>query len=143
MGKTATITAAIATICALSACGADDAGPTDVQTECDATHALVGTTAALSERFHDVSGTVRVVDDCTLEIENFTFDGGGLDVRITVAEGTDYANGTALTGDLLGDPIDGETMTLPLPTGLSLDDFDHISVWCVAAGEDFGSAEIK
>ena len=38
--------------------------------------------AELEEYFHDVSGTAEIVDDCTVIIHDFTYDGTGLDVRI-------------------------------------------------------------
>ena len=32
--------------------------------------------------FHDVGGTARSIDDCTIEITDFTYDGTGIDVRL-------------------------------------------------------------
>ncbi len=47
------------------------------ESTCTKTHPLVGSSVALSSIAHSVSGTVRVVDDCTIEINNFSYDGGG------------------------------------------------------------------
>lgn len=114
-----------------------------LQGDCNATHSKVGQTATLSRRAHNVGGTVEVVDDCTLVIHGFTYDGGGLDVRLYAAEGNqDFADGTALTGNFLGKDSSGADKTVKLPVGVSLDQVDRISVWCVLAREDFGSGTL-
>lgn len=131
-------------VTALCACGSEPGGfnPDDVQTGCDATHAKVGHAAELSNLFHEVSGTVVVVDDCTLEIRDFHYDGGGLDVRVTGAVGGDFENGIDLSENILSEVYEGETLTLSLPSGTSLDDFDQLSIWCLAAGVSFGDGEL-
>jgi len=35
-------------------------------------------------------------------------------------------------------PYVNEVLTVQLPEGLTLDDLDGLSVWCVPAGADFG-----
>ena len=53
--------------------------PEPEPSDCDATHPLVGASAPLmlesGRTQHQVAGTVRVVDDCTIVIEDFVFDG--------------------------------------------------------------------
>ena len=44
---------------------------------------------------------------------------------------------------ILGTAYDSEPITLPLPEGVSLDDFTHLSLWCVAFDADFGSGEFQ
>lgn len=127
----------------LMACGEQDFEQDALQTECGATHAKVGFAAELETHFHDVSGTVVAVDDCTLEIRNFTYDGGGLDVRLVAAQGEAFGNGITLSDNMLGEPADGETRTFHLPDGVTLDDFDHLSIWCVAVSESFGDGQLK
>lgn len=142
------LTAVFALAASLSACAGP--GPTDaasladapVQEGCGSTHALVGATGVLSERFHDVKGTVTVVDDCTLRVDGFSYDGGGLDVRFYGAPDGDFAAGTAITANLLGQSYDGDTLTIALPEGVTLDDVKQLSVWCVVAREDFGSTTL-
>ena len=109
--------------------------------DCGAAHPLVGATAELSTLFHGVMGSAEVVDDCTIEITDFVYDGGGIDVRIYGGLGGDYDNGFPMTDDLL-DPggYEGATLVAHLPAGKTLDDLDGISVWCVDVGVDFGSA---
>lgn len=107
---------------------------------CASDHPHVGWTAELTENFHGVGGTAEIVDNCTVRITNFTFDGSGLDVRIYGASGGNYADGFVMSGDLKRDtPYDAETITATLPAGHSLDELDGVSVWCVDAAVDFGS----
>lgn len=107
---------------------------------CGVTHPLVGSTAELREFQHDVGGTARVLDDCTIEISDFTFDGGGIDVRVYGARDGDYDNGFSIGPDLTRPQgWDGETLTVQLTEDQSLDDLDGISIWCVPVGVDFGS----
>lgn len=68
----------------LAACGGGgDATPAVTTTPSAAicggkTSAKVGKTLTLSSRAHGVSGTATVVDDCTIQLSNFNYDGGGL-----------------------------------------------------------------
>ena len=106
---------------------------------CDATHPRVGQVAELSTRFHEVSGTATIVDDCTIVIEGFTFDSRGIDVQVYAGMGGDYDGGFSISEDLLrGRPYEGETLTVTLPAGRTFDDLDGISIWCVPAGVSFG-----
>lgn len=114
-----------------------DAGPSG----CESTHPRVGQTATLSTFSHDVAGTARIVDDCTIVIDNFTFDGGGINIQIYGGQGGDYSEGPSLTGNLLGMRFDNETFTITLPDGVTFDDFDGISVWCVPVGVSFGDGQ--
>jgi hypothetical protein len=73
--------------------------------------------------FHDVSGTVTVLDSNTLEFKNFNYEGDGPLVYFY------------LTNDL----ADAD-FTLDLDAGKSLSDFSAISVWGEDFNVDFGSA---
>ena len=90
---------------------------------------------------HDVSGTAVIVDNCTVEIRDFTYDGTGLDVRVYGAGASEgFEQGYAMTENLLrATPYDGETITATLPDGESLDDLGKVSVWCLDVPVDFGS----
>ena len=109
--------------------------------ECPLTHPTVGHVAELSTIFHGVQGTATIVNDCTIRIDDFFFDGNGIDVRIYAGLGGDYDGGFAITGDLFNFPTgyNGATVYAVLPEGRTLDDLDGISVWCVTAKVDFGS----
>ena len=115
----------------------DDTGPTG---DCGVTHPKIGLTAELSELFHDVGGTAEIVDDCTVRITNFTYDATGIDVRLYGGLGGDYDNGFPMGDDLVrATPYLGETLDFRLPDGMTMDDLDGVSVWCVDVGVDFGS----
>jgi len=107
---------------------------------CTANHAMVDWVATLSMGAHNVSGQVTIVDDCTIRLDNFSYDGGGLpDVFIYGGLNADYASGFAIGANLFGTSRTNASLTMTLPQSRTLDDFNGISVWCVAAKVDFGS----
>lgn len=107
--------------------------------DCDATHPTVGRSAILEEIFHDVGGTATIVDDCTIEIDGFTFDGQGIDVQVYGGAGGDYGDGFSMSGDIRrSTPYAGEKLKVQLPETHTLDDLDGISIWCVPAEQSFG-----
>lgn len=115
-----------------------DAGPSN----CGSTHPKIGQTAQLSTFAHQVSGTATIVDDCTIEVSMFNFDGTGIDVRFYGGLGGDYDNGFSMSGDLRrSGGYQGETVRATLPDGQTLDDLDGISVWCVPVGVSFGDGQ--
>jgi len=112
--------------------------------ECSSTHPKIGQTATLIEQFHDVGGIATIVDDCTIRIDNFTFDGRGIDVQIYGGLDGDYSGGFSMSGDIRRDtPYAGETLTVQLSEGETLDDFNGISVWCVPVGASFGEGQFE
>jgi len=98
--------------------------------------------AELSTVAHDVSGTVRVIDNCTLQIDNFTYDGRGPSVYFWGAVNRDYTGPDYFQiGDRIdGTPYDNETVVIDIPENKTLDDFDSLSVWCFQFGQNFGDA---
>ncbi|NKB33150.1 MAG: c-type cytochrome [Pseudomonadales bacterium] len=121
--------------------GGDDPGNLG-ETGCTSDHPKVGQTAVFQPGFHDVSGTARIIDDCTIDLENFTFDGGGIDVRVYVGNAgffDETEGGFAISDDLVGIAFSGGVLRVTLPAGRTLDDFDSISIWCVAVGISFGT----
>lgn len=107
---------------------------------CDATHAKVGQTATLTTHAHGVSGNARVVDNCTIELTEFNFDGGGVDARMYLALNGDWESGFPVSDNLVGDHVFiDETMILKLPTQRSLDDMNGIALWCIPFAAAFGS----
>jgi Electron transfer DM13 len=98
----------------------------------------VGQVATLSTIAHKVSGKARIVDDCTIEITNFNYDGGGLpDVFVYGAKARNYAAGFAIGSNLFGKAQTNTTLTLTLKEK-ELDNLDGISIWCVRANANFG-----
>lgn len=117
--------------------GEVDAGPSN----CGTSHPRVGQTATFTTLFHGVSGTARIIDDCTIVLEMFDYDGNGIDVRVYGGIGGNYADGFAMTDDLLRPGgYSNTTITAKVPAGKTLDDLDGVSIWCVTVGANFGDA---
>jgi hypothetical protein len=110
-------------------------------TGCMRTHAKVGQAAVLSTLAHSVSGTATIVDDCTIVVSSFNYDGGGPDVYFYGGTDGVYAapTGFAIGGQIQGTAYTNATVTLTLPENRDLDDFNGISVWCVDFNANFGS----
>ncbi|MAW59861.1 MAG: hypothetical protein CMJ94_03375 [Planctomycetes bacterium] len=101
-----------------------------------------GWQAELSMLAHDVRGVVTVVDDDTIRLDNFSYDGLGIEVRVTLATGDSNAafqNGLAVGPDLVGTVFNNDSLVLDLPAGETTRDYRAVSIWCVAAGANFGS----
>ena len=108
-----------------------------------ATNPLVGRTATFTNRTHNIGGTVTMLDDRTLEITNFTYDGGGPSVFFYIGTDGGYSpnEGGRLIGSMLnGRVYDNETLRVTLPDDITLDDFNGISVWCDIFFVNFGDA---
>ncbi len=98
----------------------------------------VGQVANLSTLAHRVSGRAMVVDNCTIEITSFNYDGQGLpDVFVYGALAANYAAGFAIGSNLFGTPRANTTVRVTLKAG-ELNQLDGISIWCVRAGVSFG-----
>lgn len=105
--------------------------PGENNSNASATHPLVGTAREFSTLEHDVSGTVTVLDDRTIEITNFVYDGEGPSVFFYTGVDGDYSTDGRIIGNQLnGRAYINETLTLTLPDDLTLDDFNGLSVWC-------------
>ncbi|MDP3153716.1 MAG: DM13 domain-containing protein [Archangium sp.] len=131
-------------------CGAPPAGEPALDLDagrptCTRTDPRVGWFAELSTKAHGVRGRVTLTDACTLTLSDFTYDGGGLDVRLVLAPAmTGFARGTPVGPQLLrGGGYQNETLLLAIPPGLALSDLERVSVWCVAADADFGSGTFR
>jgi len=86
-------------------------------------------------------GEATIVDENTIRIDNFTYSGGGPDVRVFLGMDGNYAAGFPISGTISGNgPYENETLTLTLPPGKTLDDFNGISIWCTIFLQDFSSA---
>lgn len=103
----------------------------------------VGFTGGFSTLAHYVSGNASIVDDCTIVIENFTYDGGGPEVYVYAGIDHDYqsASAFAISNKLNGIIVDSETLVLKLPVGKTLDHFNGLSIWCVDFNANFGQLE--
>ncbi len=101
-------------------------------------NAKVGQIANLKTIAHGVTGKVTVLDNCTLELTGFNYDGKGLpDVFIYGAKAANYASGFAIGPNLFGVAQTNATIRVTLKEG-ELDKLDGVSIWCVRAGVSFG-----
>lgn len=107
---------------------------------CSKTHEKIGYSGYFSTLAHNVTGKATIIDDCTIEITEFYYDGGGPDVYIYGAIGHQYGAGDAFAmgENLSGTPFDNAALTLRLPNGRTLDDLTGLSVWCTDFNVDFG-----
>ncbi|MCJ8313043.1 MAG: DM13 domain-containing protein [Saccharospirillaceae bacterium] len=101
----------------------------------------IGQTAQLKTLHHRVSGQIEILNDCTLRITDFTYDGKGPDTFFYVARDGDYKNGSQV-GDQLkrGQSYKNNTLLIKID---QLDDFNSISVWCEDFSVNFGDGFFK
>ena len=110
---------------------------------CDgAGYGRAGWSAALSTLQHGVSGVVSIVNERTLRITNFNYDGRGPLVYVYL--GADNSNGSFASGPTVGAqlqsrPYVNETIEVQLPEGQTLDGYKAVSIWCVQFSVNFGS----
>jgi len=109
---------------------------------CSGDHPYVGTVAELSTEAHGVSGTVTILDDCTIEVSQFNYDGLGPSVYFYGGVDRNYigVNGIPMGPQLNGQGWANDTILLTIPDGISLDDFNSLSVWCFDFKANFGDA---
>jgi hypothetical protein len=102
-----------------------------------------GSRAILNGFSHNVSGVVTVVDEDTLRVEHFTYDGGGVQVFFNIAPIDNHSSflndGLYIGSNLLGMVYDDGSITIDLPAGRTLDGYGAISVWCIPFRANFGS----
>lgn len=113
----------------------------------DPYHPKVGEVATFTNYFqHGIAGTAHIVNNRTIELRNFYYDGGGPAVVVSVAPlpypipSQQLAWGTAISGYIGNSPAYVNTnLTFTLPDGLDLDEVNYISIWCEDFYADFGS----
>lgn len=87
-------------------------------------------------------GTVTILDENTYRVDNFFYDGLGINVFFYLgAKDTraDFLAGLSTGPDFIGIPYTGGSVTIDLPAGETFDNYRAISLWCTAAGVSFGS----
>jgi hypothetical protein len=107
---------------------------------CDSTHAMVGQSGFFMTQAHNVAGMATVLNDCSIKITNFDYDGGGPRVYFYAANNDAYSDSTAfaISRRIEGQAYNGAEFILRLPTNRTLDDLDGLSVWCSDFNADFG-----
>jgi len=104
---------------------------------CTKNHSTIGQTATLTTRSHGVAGKATIINDCTIKMTNFSFDGGGLDVLFYGGINGNYKSGIPLGEQLLGKKFNQATYLISLRKG-DLDKLNSLSVWCVDVDVSFG-----
>jgi hypothetical protein len=104
----------------------------------------IGWQAELSRLAHNVSGTVTILDEDTIQVDDFTYDGAGLDVYFYLGANETrpaFTNGLQIGPQLLGSMFTGggPPLVIDLPAGQTLEGWNAISVWCVTVAVSFGS----
>lgn len=110
----------------------------------DPYHEKVGEVATLFTRHHGVTGTAHIVNNRTLELRNFYYDGLGPDVYVYVSTNANFYPGTII-GDELNrpSPYVNTNLTFTIPNGLHLDEMEYISIWCDLVGVSFGDGQFS
>jgi mono/diheme cytochrome c family protein len=97
----------------------------------------------LTRRFHNVGGIVEELDTRKIRIREFTYDGGGIVVKLWLyKDSAGIATGAVIGPDLRrpAPGYQGETLVVEIPSSIPRNDYDAVSVWCVTARADFGHA---
>lgn len=112
---------------------------------CAATHPLVGRDLRLTSRAHGVSGNVRIIDDCTIAITEFAYDGAGRRVELYGSIGGSFTRGVSLSSDLLrpSKPYSNALLFVRLPSSVRLGDLDGLSVWCADVDVSFADVALR
>lgn len=109
---------------------------------CGSDHAKVGYTGTFQTYAHDVAGTVTIVDNCTLQVENFSYDSTAPIVYFYGDTSANFLSNNAFTiGEILRDnsvAYVNDSITLKLPNNKTLDDLEYLSVWCIDFKANFG-----
>jgi len=112
-------------------------------TQCTSEHPMVGQSGFFNTLAHNVSGKATIIDDCTIEITQFSYDGGGPDVYFYAAINHQYAENDAfpIGQRLNGQSYENADITIKLPQNKSLDDLNGLSVWCIDFAANFGQMQ--
>ncbi len=103
-----------------------------------------GWQAILSTDFHQVSGTVTVIDADTIMVDGFVYDSQGIDVYFYLGADDSFDsfnNGLQVGPQLVGTVFDGTgpPIVIDLPVGRTIEGFGAIAVWCTVVPVSFGS----
>lgn len=117
---------------------------------CGNDHEKVGYSGNFSTLFHDVSGKVTILDNCTLQVENFNYDATAPVVYFygdisPISSGVDSGTGFNIGEILRDDSVAyvNDSITLKLPNNRTLDDLEYLSVWCVDFLANFGDLQFQ
>lgn len=101
-----------------------------------------GYQAELTTYFHNVSGTVTILDPNSIRVDDFNYDGGGPAVYFYLGvddSSPSFINGLSIGPLLTGTVYTNDTVFVNLPGNETLNDYNAISVWCEDFNANFGS----
>ena len=130
----------------ISACGperSEVANETPSVRGCAADSPQIGKSAFFSSLQHGVSGRATIVSNCEIEVDQFNYDGGGIDVRVYGAIDGNFIDGISLSNDLTGPSHNNETFNIFLPADTDFDTINSLSIWCVDFRVNFGSLQFE
>ena len=107
---------------------------------CGTDHPMVGYTGTFQTYAHNVAGTATIIDNCTIEITSFDYDGGGPLVYFYASDTNDFTSDSAfrIGPQLNGQTYENATLTVKLSEHHSLDSIQWLSVWCIDFNANFG-----
>ncbi|PIK52391.1 hypothetical protein BSL78_10703 [Apostichopus japonicus] len=96
---------------------------------------------------HDVAGTIYVVDETTIWVRGFSYDGAAPDAFFYGGDTPNPSENGVIIPDELGTTMklgmyDDQNLILTLPTGKTITDFKWISIWCRLVGANFGHVDV-
>jgi hypothetical protein len=95
----------------------------------------------LSQAGHGVQGRVTIVDERTLRLTNFSYDGRAPDMFVYLGTSLDReafrANGIRI-GPLLARAYTNETLVVQLPVGQTLEGWTAVCIWCEFVRSNYG-----
>lgn len=109
----------------------------------DPYHAKVGEVATFTNYFHGIAGTAHIVNNRTIELRNFYYDGLGPAVVAYVSTNSAFYPGYAISDYLNGTAYANTNLAFTLPAGLVLNDITYISIWCIDFSANFGDGEFQ
>jgi hypothetical protein len=65
----------------------------------------------------EVSGFVTMIDDCTLELTSFSYNGDGIEVRVFGSKASNFRPGFTIGPDIVGKRFVKATWRVQLPAG--------------------------
>ena len=111
---------------------------------CESTHPLVGQSKQLRvSNTYGISGTVTIMSDCEIQFSDFFYNGLGPAVSIYGGLNSDFDSGINLSTTLNGRRFTGDTFSVFLPEGTTLDDINSFSVWCFQFDINFSSVSFQ
>jgi len=97
----------------------------------------------LVTRQHLVSGTAEELDTRRIKLSNFSYDGAGALVKVWLYKQGDIQNGHPIGPDFVGNFYDRETLVVEIPSEITSDMYDSVSIYDVPFAISFGDCALS